>query len=85
MSDDEMIATYIRCTPGYPGDARVIETGVPVWVVIDYDLFVDGDASSVADSYGLSPESIEAARAYYRRHREHIDATRLLKTAPFVP
>jgi uncharacterized protein (DUF433 family) len=85
MADDQMIETYIRCIPGSPGDARIIETGVPVWVVIDYDLSVDGDTQNIAESYGLSKASIDAARLYYRGHREYIDATRLLKTAPFVP
>jgi hypothetical protein len=85
MNDDELIAQHIRCIPGHPGDARVIETGVPLWVVIDYDLFVDGDAVSISDSYGLSRDSIDAARAYYRCHRDYIDATRLLMTAPFLP
>jgi uncharacterized protein (DUF433 family) len=85
MTDEEMIAKHIRCIPGHPGDARVMETGVPVWVIVDFDLSVDGDARRIAESYGLSKESIDAARAYYRLYHEYIDATRLLKTAPFAP
>jgi uncharacterized protein (DUF433 family) len=85
MTDDELIAGHIRSVPENPGDARLIETGVPVWIVIDYDLSVGGDVSSIADAYGLSQEAIDAARAYYRRHRDCIDATRQQKTAPFPP
>ncbi len=83
MTDEELIERFITYDRRYPQDARVNETGVPVWIVIDLDLFVDGDDQSIAREYGLSQESIDAARAYYRCRGEYIDAKRLLNAAAF--
>ena len=83
MSDKELIERYITYDRRYPQDARVNETGVPVWIVIDLDLVSDGDDKKIAREYGLSQESLDAARAYYRYRGEYIDAKRLLNAAAF--
>lgn len=83
MTDEELIEQFITYDRRFPADARVRETGVPVWIIIDLDLFVDGDDQSIAREYGLSKDSIDAARAYYRCRGEYIDAKRLLSAAAF--
>lgn len=83
MTDEELIERFITFDRRFPQDARVNETGVPVWIVIDLDLASDGDDKRISCEYGLSQDSIDAARAYYRFRREYIDAKRLLSTAAF--
>ena len=57
-----------------PANARLRETGVPVWAVVGYHRAVDGDADRVAADYELPREAVEAALAFYERHRAAIDA-----------
>jgi len=76
MNDDELIARYIEPNPYHPGldAARVRQYGVSVWSIIAH-LHVVGDAvTQVAADYGLPNEAVEAAIAYYRRHKDLIDA-----------
>jgi uncharacterized protein (DUF433 family) len=55
-------------------DARLQSSGVPVWTIV-WDLrAVDGNADQVRRDYEISAEELEAALAYYRRHRAAIDA-----------
>ena len=83
MTDNELIEKHIRDSDVRPGDARVRETGVPVWVVASYDCHVHGNVSDVAASYGLSEEAVLAARAYYELHRREVDARRFVATGTF--
>lgn len=59
-------------------------SGTPVWLVIDYDHAHDGDTKRVMHAYGLTTEAVEAARAYYRRHRAIIDVRILIETTAFL-
>jgi uncharacterized protein (DUF433 family) len=83
MCDDELIDRYITYNRRFPGDAKVKETGVPVWIIAELDVATDGDTDRIVYEYRLSPESLAAARAYYRLYREYVDAKRLLATAAY--
>jgi uncharacterized protein (DUF433 family) len=74
--DDKLIARYIEQNPYYPSldAARVKEYGVSVWSLIAYLRVVEGDVAQVATDYALPREAVEAAIAYYRRHKDLIDA-----------
>ena len=78
MSDDERIAQYIELNPHKPGlaNARLKEYGVAVWALIGYLHAAKGDIARVATDYRLPREAVEAALAYYRKHKAAID-TRL--------
>lgn len=74
MNQDELIAKHIRDTGVKPGDARVRETGVPVWIIAECDYAWQGDTDRIALEYQLSHEAIDAARAYYLKHKRKVDA-----------
>jgi uncharacterized protein (DUF433 family) len=76
MQDDAIIARYIEPNPHYPGldAARVKGYGVSVWSLIAHLHAVDGDVARVAADYALPCEAVEAAIAYYQRHKSLIDA-----------
>lgn len=74
---DALIAAYIEPHPGKPGIAeyrlRVEENGYPVWAIIG-DLAPDGEnIDEIVRDYQISREAVEAARAYYARHKQAID------------
>jgi uncharacterized protein (DUF433 family) len=70
------IEHWIEPNPYYPGpqEARLVEYGVSVWVLIAYLRAVGDDVARVADDYALPLEAVEAAIAYYREHQSLIDA-----------
>jgi uncharacterized protein (DUF433 family) len=75
-NDDAQIARYIEEAPDYPGPAgaRLIDSGVPVWALIGYyQKAVNQDLDRVASDYGVSRAAVQAALAYYRRHKPFID------------
>ena len=76
MNDDELIARYIEPNPYHPSldAARVRQYGVSVWSIIAHLHVVGDDVTQVAAVYGLPSEAVEAAMAYYRRHKDLIDA-----------
>ncbi len=76
MSNDAWIAEYIEPNPHYPGidEARLKSYGVAVWALIAYLPAVDGDLARVATGYDVPRAAVEAAYAYYQRHRALIDA-----------
>jgi uncharacterized protein (DUF433 family) len=75
MSDQELIDKYIEPNRDRPGaaEARVVKYGVPVWALVGHLEAVHGDVAQVAHDYRLPLESVEAALAYYRRHKILID------------
>lgn len=83
MVAEESIEKYIESNPSgpSPADARVAGYGVPVWALISYLEAVHGDLERVAADYELPREAVEAAQAYYHRHKEVIDARRSLGAA----
>ena len=78
MTDQKLIAEHMVPDSQHPGigDARVAGYGVHVWALVGHLETVDGDISRVARDYCLPIEVVEAALAYYRQHREIIDARR---------
>jgi uncharacterized protein (DUF433 family) len=75
---DRLIDGYIEPYPGRPDPAevrlKVDEGGVPIWALIGA-LSEDGEnADAVARDYRVRREAIDAAWAYYQRHRAAIDA-----------
>ena len=66
----------IALDPHRPGveRARLVEYGVPVWALIGYMGGEDGDVARTAADYRIPEAAVRAALAYYREHREAIDA-----------
>jgi uncharacterized protein (DUF433 family) len=76
-AEADLIARHLELHPGKPSPAEVIVKGrgVPVWALIGYlQGGANGDPGVVADDYDISREAMEAALAYYRRHKCLIDA-----------
>lgn len=74
---EALIARYIEPYPGdpRPGESRLRAevNGYPVWALIG-GLAPDGsNAEQVARDYAIPREAVEAARAFYARHRQAID------------
>jgi hypothetical protein len=86
FDDNQLIERHIARRQSWQGldEVRMLESGTPVWLVIDYDQTHGGDTARVARAYGLTPEAVEAARAYYREHKALIDARILIETAAFL-
>ncbi|MBI2940770.1 MAG: DUF433 domain-containing protein [Chloroflexi bacterium] len=76
MGDEQLIERYIEPNPHRPGaaEARLIDYCVPVWALVAHLDAVDGSADRLADDYRLPRETVLAALAYYRRHKNLIDA-----------
>jgi len=76
--EEELIARYIETDLRRPGEgnARIKDAGPSVWAIIGHLEGAHGDVRQTADDYGVPREAIEAAQAYYLRHRAVIDARR---------
>ncbi len=80
---DDLIERYIVPDPdGLADRARLAGSGVPVWAIIGYLRGYDIDQT--AADYEVSREEVEAALAYYDRHRAAIDAWLTLNDAAFT-
>ncbi len=76
-SPDALIKRYIEPHPNKPGlsNARLTtDHHVPVWALIGHLDVVDGDVDQVAHDYGIPHEAVDAALAYYERHKPSLDA-----------
>ena len=84
--EEELIARYIEADPRRPGEgnARLKDAGPSVWAIIGHLEGAHGDVRQTADDYDLAPVAVEAARAYYLRHRAVIDARRAANRVPRV-
>ena len=82
---ENLIHEHISFRPSRPDpdDALAGYEAVPIWVVIDFARSVDFDAAQVAQMYGLTPDEVQAAFAYYQCHQPLIDARITVMTAPF--
>ena len=74
--DDDLIARHIEPSDEHPGpaDVRLAGSGVPVWALAGQYVALDGDIAQISLDFDLPREAVEAAIAYYRRHRAVIDA-----------
>ena len=73
MRERELIAHWIEQHTG-PEEARLVDSGLPVWMLVGYLAMVNGDLYRVVEDCGVPRQAVEAALAYYRRHRRAIDA-----------
>ncbi|MBI3978664.1 MAG: hypothetical protein HY331_10820 [Chloroflexi bacterium] len=69
--------------PG-PEEARLIGYGVSVWALLGYWHALDHDVDLVATDYDVPREAMEAALAYYGRHKALIDARHTSDAAAFA-
>jgi len=72
----KLIAQYIEPNPHRPGadEVRIRGTGVPVWALIGQFEATGRDRQRTATAYRLPVEALDAALAYYERHRAVIRA-----------
>lgn len=78
---EALIEKYIEPHPAKPGlsNARLTtDRHVPVWALIGHLDVVEGDVDQVAHDYGVPREAVDAALAYYERHKASIDARLVL-------
>jgi uncharacterized protein (DUF433 family) len=75
-TDDELIERYVEPNPWQPGaeEARLVRLGVPVWALVAHLRALGNNAEQVVEDYDLPPEALQAALAYYRRHKAAIEA-----------
>jgi uncharacterized protein (DUF433 family) len=75
-SSYDLIARCIRPEHAYPGDpeAYVVERQIPVWALVGHWRAAGRDAKLTASEFQVKPDTVEAAIAYYRLHRDLIDA-----------
>jgi uncharacterized protein (DUF433 family) len=71
-----LIDEYIEPNPHRPGldEARLRQYGVSVWAIVGYWKGFHEDADRVAKAFAIPREAVDAAIAYYLRHRLLIDA-----------
>ena len=83
MTITDSIAHHIEEDPEHrgPARARLRDSGVEVWVLVAQLPAMDGDPVRLAEAYGVPVEAVEAALAYYRRHKRVIDAQIVLNAA----
>jgi uncharacterized protein (DUF433 family) len=86
MDDDALIARYVEDDPRRPGpaNARLTDSGVPIWALIGYlHAAAGGDTRQAAEDYRVPVDAVRAAVAYYnqRDNRPLIDALIALNAA----
>ncbi|MBI3978530.1 MAG: DUF433 domain-containing protein [Chloroflexi bacterium] len=83
MRTEELIERYVEEDPRRPGpaEARLRASSVPVWILVAQLDAANGDPARLAGDYHLPREAVEAALAYYRRHKRPIDARIALNAA----
>lgn len=76
MNQKALIERYIELDPRRPGpsEARLRQSGVPVWILVAQLSGMNGDVEQVAADYHLPLEAVHAALAYYHCHTPIIDA-----------
>ncbi len=72
---DERVRRCLEPDPSHlgPAEVRLKGYGVSAWAIIGY-WKATGDIAEVAAGYDVPVEAVEAALAYYDRHRDIIDA-----------
>ena len=74
--DDRLISAYVKIDPHISNEAEVRLAGslIHVWAIVAQLKVNDFDVSQTARDYGISEIEVQAAHAYFRRHREAVDA-----------
>lgn len=83
MNEEDLIGRYLEPNPNQPWLAEAWLTGyhVRVWALVGALPSVDGDLARLARAYDVPVEAVQAAMAFYRRHKCLIDA-RLAENDP---
>ncbi len=86
LTEDALIARFIVPHPTRPGvdHAIVAGHGVSVWALVGYLRGTNVSVQQVAADYDLPIEAVEAAMAYYRRHKALIDSRLAINDAAFA-
>jgi uncharacterized protein (DUF433 family) len=73
---DDLVDRWVELDPWRPGSAqaRLKDYGIHIWALIGHLPAARGDIRVVAEDYQIPVEAVEAALAYYTRHRGAIDA-----------
>ena len=81
VADATSFKEWIELDPHRPGrhQARFVETGTHVWIVLGALRRTGGDIATVASEWALSEEAVRAAVRYYQRHQELFDAWFLIE------
>lgn len=76
INHDVLIARHVVPDPHKPGpiEVRLRDSGYSVWAVIGGLISTNGDLAQLAREYELSDDELAAALAYYRAHKEIIEA-----------
>jgi uncharacterized protein (DUF433 family) len=74
-NDADLIRQYIELNPDRAGldEARLKDYAIAVWALIGYLRGTNGDIDRVAADYEVPREAVQAAIAYYERHRALLD------------
>lgn len=83
---DALVARHVELLSPFdtPDDARLVESGARVTVVITQLYLEYWDVDEVARAYDVPVEAVQAAIAYYERHKAVIDARMTLDAASFT-
>ncbi|MBI2761348.1 MAG: hypothetical protein HYX51_07990 [Chloroflexi bacterium] len=78
MTETQLIEKWIEPNPHRPGadEAQLTGYGVAVWALVGYLSRMDWNVEAVAQAFDVPCEAVEAALAYYRRHKAVIDNRR---------
>lgn len=74
MAFNEDLRSIFRDPAVRGGRACLAGRRIAVTDIVKRRQLANGDLAGVADYYGIALEEVKAALAYYRRHREAIDA-----------
>lgn len=82
-AERDLIRRWIEPSPhrSSPAEAWLVESAVPVWAIVGY-MDAVRDVERVAVDYQAPWEAVEATLAYYRRHRESINARIAVNALP---
>jgi uncharacterized protein (DUF433 family) len=74
--DQQLMTRWIEPQPWKQdvAEARLRKSNISVWAIVGYLQMVDGDVERTARDYRIPGEAVEAVLAYYRQHREALDA-----------
>lgn len=64
-----------------PAEARLRDSGVSVWAIVESLRLMEGARERVVADFDISLEALDAALAYYERHKDVIDAKITLNAA----
>jgi uncharacterized protein (DUF433 family) len=85
LDEQQLIERYVDPEwdrfPGGRADARLRDSGVPVWALVAHFGATGNDPVQLARDYHLPRSAVEAALAFYRQNKEYIDVRILLNSA----